>query len=62
MLILYFVHYNFVGIHLSLKCSPAMAAGACARLRDLEWIVGLMDDRSSCSNGARYGGAWEYRG
>lgn len=46
MLALYFVHYNFVRIHKSLRVSPAMAAGLCDTLHDMEWIVGLIDARS----------------
>ena len=43
MLSLYFVHYNFVRIHKTLKCTPAMAAGVSATLHDMAWIVGLID-------------------
>ena len=43
MLSLYFVWYNFCRIHKTLKCSPAMAAGVTDTLRDMEWIVGLID-------------------
>ena len=43
MLSLYFVHYNFVRIHKTLKCTPAMAAGVSDTLHDMEWIVGLID-------------------
>ena len=46
MLSLYFVHYNFCRIHKTLKCSPAMAAGVTDTLRDVEWIVGLIDARA----------------
>ena len=46
MLSLYFVHYNFVRIHKSLRMSPAMAAGVSDTLRDMEWIVGLIDARA----------------
>lgn len=46
MLSLYFVHYNFVRIHKSLKVTPAMAAGVTDTLRDMEWIVGLIDARA----------------
>lgn len=45
-LALYFVHYNFCRIHKSLKVSPAMAAGLSDTLRDMEWIVGLIDARA----------------
>ena len=45
MLSLYFVHYNFVRIHKSLRMTPAMAAGVSDTLHDIEWIVGLIDAR-----------------
>ena len=50
MLSLYFVHYNFVRIHSTLKCTPAMAAGVSDTLHDMEWIVGLIDARASKPN------------
>ena len=50
MLSLYFVHYNFVRIHSTLKCTPAMAAGISDTLRDMEWIVDLIDARASKPN------------
>jgi len=43
MLALYFVYYNFCRIHKSLRTSPAMAAGITDKLRDVEWIVDLID-------------------
>lgn len=46
MLSLYFVHYNFVRVHKSLRVTPAMAAGVSDTLRDMEWIVGLIDARA----------------
>ena len=47
MLSLYFVHYNFVRIHKTLKCTPAMAAGVSDTLHDMEWIVSLIDARAA---------------
>ena len=47
MLSLYFVHYNFCRVHKSLRTSPAMAAGVSDTLRDMEWIVSLIDARAS---------------
>ena len=41
---LYFVFYNFVRIHKTLKVTPAMAAGITDRLWSMEDIVGLVDD------------------
>ena len=46
MLSLYFVHYNFVRMHKSLRMTPAMAAGVTETLHDMEWIVGLIDARA----------------
>ena len=47
MLSLYFVHYNFCRQHKSLGgVSPAMAAGVSDTLRDMEWIVSLIDARA----------------
>jgi IS1 family transposase len=46
MLSLYFVHYNFCRVHTTLRVSPAMAAGASDTLRDVEWIVSLIDARA----------------
>ena len=46
MLSLYFVHYNFVRMHKSLRMTPAMAAGVSDTLHDMEWIVGLIDARA----------------
>ena len=45
-LALYFVFYNFCRIHKTLRMSPAMAAGVTDTLRDVEWIVGLIDARA----------------
>ena len=50
MLSLYFVHYNFVRIHKTLKCTPAMADGVSDTLHDMEWIVSLIDARAAKPN------------
>jgi IS1 family transposase len=42
-LALYFVWYNFVRIHKSLKVTPAMAAGLTKTLWEMKDIVGLID-------------------
>jgi IS1 family transposase len=44
-LALYFLYYNFVRIHKTLKTSPAMAAGVSDRLWDMADIVALIDAR-----------------
>lgn len=43
MLSLYFVHYNFVRMHKTLKMTPAMAAGVTNTLHDMEWLVEIVD-------------------
>ncbi len=43
-LALYFIYYNFVRIHKSLKVSPAIAAGVSSRLWGMEDIVNIIDD------------------
>jgi IS1 family transposase len=43
MLSLYFVHYNFCRVHKSLRVTPAMQAGLSDTVRDLDWVVGLID-------------------
>jgi hypothetical protein len=43
MLSFYFVDYNFRGLHNTLRMSPAMAAGITHALRDVEWIVSIVD-------------------
>ena len=50
MLSLYFVHYNFCRIHKTLKVTPAMEAGVSSELRDMEWIVGLIDAQAPKPN------------
>jgi IS1 family transposase len=44
-LALYFTFYNFVRIHKTLKCSPAMAAGISKTLWSMEDVVALIDAR-----------------
>jgi IS1 family transposase len=39
---LHYMYYNFVRIHKSLRCTPAMAAGVTNRLWDIEDIVNLL--------------------
>jgi hypothetical protein len=40
---LHYMHYNFVRIHKSLRCTPAMAAGVTEHLWEIEDIVKLLD-------------------
>ena len=46
-LALYFVYYNFCRMHTTLRMSPAMAAGVTDTLRDVKWIVSLIDARAA---------------
>lgn len=41
---IYFMHYNFVRIHRSLRCSPAMAAGVTTKLWELADLVKVLED------------------
>ena len=41
---LYFVHYNFVRIHKSLRVTPAMEAGLTDTLHDMDWLVDLVEE------------------
>ena len=45
-LALYFVWYNFIRTHKTLKATPAMAAGLAEYPRDMEWVVKLIDTRT----------------
>ena len=40
---IHYMHYNFVRIHQSLRCTPAMAAGVTEHLWEIEDIVKLVD-------------------
>ena len=42
-LAVYFMHYNFVRIHQTLRSTPAMKAGVTDHLWTLEEMVGLID-------------------
>jgi IS1 family transposase len=56
-LALYFLYYNFVRIHKSLKVTPAMAAGAADRLWSVEDIVALIDARDTRKRESKRTGA-----
>lgn len=40
---LYLVWYNFVDIHKTLRVTPAMEAGLAGEVRDMDWIVELIE-------------------
>jgi IS1 family transposase len=46
MVALYTVWYNFVKMHKTIRCAPAMAAGVSDRLWSMEDIVALIDERA----------------
>jgi hypothetical protein len=46
MVALYTVWYNFVRMHKTLRCSPAMASGLSDRLWDMTDTVALIDARA----------------
>jgi IS1 family transposase len=50
-LALYFVFYNFVRIHRTLRMTPAMAAGISDRLWAMEDVVALIDRREAIRTG-----------
>jgi len=43
MMAIYFVHYNFVRIHQTLKITPAVAAGVTLRLWEIGDIVDVLE-------------------
>jgi hypothetical protein len=44
MMAIYFMHYNFVRIHQTLKVTPAMAAGVTAELWEMADMVKVLED------------------
>ncbi len=50
-LALYFVFYNFIRIHKTLRMTPAMAAGVSDRLWSMEDVVALIDRREAMRTG-----------
>jgi len=40
---LHFMHYNFVRVHQTLRCTPAMAAGVSDHVWSLKEVVALLD-------------------
>jgi len=46
MLSLYFVFYNFCRVHKTLKVTPAQEAGLADDVKDMDWIISLIDARA----------------
>jgi IS1 family transposase len=44
MMAIYFMHYNFVRIHQTLKITPAMAAGVTSQLWEMSDLVRVLED------------------
>jgi hypothetical protein len=42
---LHMMYYNFIGIHQTIRCTPAMEAGVTDRLWSMMDIVGLIESR-----------------
>jgi hypothetical protein len=43
MMSIYFMHYNFVRIHQTLKVTPAIAAGVSMRLWEMADVVAVLE-------------------
>ena len=39
-----FLYYNWVRIHETIRCTPAMEAGLTGELHDMEWLAGVIED------------------
>lgn len=52
MMAIYFMHYNFVRIHQTLKVTPAMAAGVTAKLWEMSDMVAVLEDWESSNRAA----------
>ena len=50
MINLYTFHYNYCRVHPALGMTPAMAAGLDDDMRDMTWLVGLIDTRAGKPN------------
>jgi len=55
-LALYFVFYNFLRIHKTLRVTPAMAAGLTDRVWSWEDILALIDEREELQRAAKKSG------
>jgi len=54
MMAIYFMHYNFVRIHQTLRVTPAMAANVTSKLLEMSDMVKVVDDWEGSFNDGRY--------
>jgi IS1 family transposase len=52
MMAIYFMHYNFVRIHQTLRVTPAMAAGVTAKLWEMADLVKVLEGWETAEKGA----------
>lgn len=52
MIAIYFMHYNFVSIHQTLKITPAMAAGVTDKLWEMADMVKVLEDWEAAQKAA----------
>ena len=52
MMAIYFMHYNFVRIHQTLKITPAMAAGVTDKLWEMADMVKVLEDWEAAQKAA----------
>ena len=52
MMAIYFMHYNFVRIHQTLKITPAMAAGVTSKLWEMSDMVKVLEDWETAKGAA----------
>jgi hypothetical protein len=50
MMSVYFMHYNFVRIHQTLKITPAMAANVTGKLWEMSDMVKVLEDWESAQS------------
>jgi hypothetical protein len=48
---IYFMHYNFVRIHQTLKVTPAIPAGVTPKLWELADVIRMVDDWEAAQRG-----------
>ena len=51
---LHYMYYNFVRIHKTLQCTPAMEAGVTKKLWSIEDIVALLDGQFNTTDSSTW--------